>query len=332
MEGRVLIVDRSRAQAAALAGAISREGYVTRCVRRAGEAIRRVAGTSRPDIVLMDLSLLDMDWEQALRALKAQAHPGFLPVVLLSARVDLALRVSALRTGADDFVGRPFHPDEISARVAAMLRIKSSQDALALANRQLEQQTITDPLTSLFNRRYFQYRAQQELERSRRHGAPVSLLVLDLDHFKRVNDRYGHPAGDEALCRTGQLLKSELRRLDVCARWGGEEFAVLMPSTGRLGAMTVARRILRAVRTKTCFEAAPVGAPDARLEAVRLTTSIGLASHPSPGIDTAEQLFAAADAALYRAKRSGRDQLRTHAEPEPASTVRATLTARAAYA
>jgi len=311
----VLIVEESRADAAALAKALWREGYVTRRAVDAAQALRHVGGARSPDLVLMAVGPQDAGWSQALRAIKERVHPKFLPVTVLSPLSDVTSRVAALRAGADDVVAKPCPSEELVARVAAMLRIKSSQDALELARIEAERLSITDPLTGLFNRRYFQYRLQQEVERCRRYGDSLSLLTLDLDHFKRVNDRYGHRTGDDALRLTAELLTRELRRLDVCTRWGGEEFTIIMPNTGAAGGLVVARRLLRAVRAKAVLSAAPIDERGGLPEPVQLTASFGLATYPAAGIESAEALVHTADAAMYRAKNEGRNRICT-ADPE----------------
>ena len=294
---------------AALIKLLSREGHAARRASGA-EALRQAGGDHPPDLVLWSASP-DARFGAALRALKASAEPRFLPVILLPPEGGARARVSGLRAGADDVVAAS-SDEEVLARVAALLRIKAAQDALQLAKAELERQSITDPLTGLFNRRYFGYRLQQEVERCRRYGERVSLLMLDLDHFKRVNDRYGHRTGDEALRRTAEVLRSELRRVDVCTRWGGEELAVIMPNTAEAGAAVVARRVLRALRARAVIEAAPLERLGAGAEAVHLTASLGLATSGGAGAtdaEEAEQLVQRADAAVYRAKAEGRDRV-----------------------
>jgi len=307
--GTVLIVEESGVEAAALAKALGREGYAIRRASDAAQALVHVGGVHSPDLVLMAVGPTDAGWSDALRAMKARVHPRFLPITVLSPQTDVTSRVAALRAGADDVVTKPCPTVEIVARVAAMLRIKSSQDALELARIEAERLSITDPLTGLFNRRYFHYRLEQEIERARRHGDSVSVLMLDLDHFKHVNDRYGHRAGDDALRMTGDLLTRQLRRLDVCTRWGGEEFAIIMPNTGAPGGVVVAQRLLGALRAKACLSAPPLSEPAGGPEPVQITASLGLAAFPSTGIESAEALVHAADAAMYQAKKGGRNRI-----------------------
>jgi diguanylate cyclase (GGDEF)-like protein len=323
----VLIVDPSRAAAAELAGALAREGYFTRLASRGAEAVAQVQGRTPPDLVLMDLALPDMDGVEALRRMKAGPGQGFLPVLLMASGADLERRVGALREGADDFLPRPCPAAEVAARVAVMLRIRAAQEGLREANQALERASITDPLTGLFNRRYFELRLRQELERSRRYGAPLGLLFLDLDHFKRVNDRYGHPVGDRALQSVSELLGEQLRRMDVCTRWGGEEFAVLMPNADRAGSLVVAQRVLGALRSRVRLHAPPAAGRAARPEPIRLTASLGVAVFPGPGLSGPEQLLEAADGALLAAKRGGRNRICEAGEPararEPSPPLRA---------
>jgi diguanylate cyclase (GGDEF)-like protein len=306
---RVLIAGASGADGKALAETLLREGYSPKHVTRGAAALREVCGDAPPDLVLMDLCLPDMDGLKTLQRAKAIRQPGFLPVIALSpGEAGHEARVRALRGGADEVLASPYHPEEVLARVEALLRIRAAQDRLRAANQELERRSITDPLTGLFNRRYFEYSLGLELERSRRHGGSLALAFLDLDHFKRVNDRYGHGAGDEVLGAVSQLLRDRLRRLDVCARWGGEEFAAIMPSTDAAGAMVVSQRLLRALRAHEGLLATPLEAGQGGPETIRLTASIGVAVRVGSDGDSAADLVRRADAALYRAKNLGRDR------------------------
>jgi diguanylate cyclase (GGDEF)-like protein len=304
-----MIVGESRSESSALASALSREGHVTCRAADALEALGRIGGADSPDLVLLAAAPGEEGWPDALCAMKERVQPRFLPVIALTRHSDVAARVAALRAGADDVVARGCAHAEIAARVAAMLRIKVAQDALERARVEAERLSVTDALTGLYNRRYFRERLDQEIARARRYGESLSLLVLDLDHFKRVNDRYGHAAGDEALRLVAVMLEREVRCLDVCTRWGGEEFAIIMPNTAAAGAMVVARRLLRTLRTSASLTLSPISSPDGAPETVCLTASLGHSSYPSQGVDCAEALVRAADAAMYRAKNEGRDRI-----------------------
>jgi diguanylate cyclase (GGDEF)-like protein len=195
------------------------------------------------------------------------------------------------------------YDDEGDARPDAITRVGRAYNRV---REQLANMVLSDPLTGCLNRRGFEQAYAREVARSARAGSDLGLLVLDLDHFKLVNDTYGHPLGDEVLRGAGQLLAKACRAGDIVARVGGEEFALLLPDTGATGSFHFATRVCEAVRSHHFAPAAPDGPP------IRVTTSIGVASRiPHRGVDDgASGLTARADAALYAAKRSGRDRVR----------------------
>jgi two-component system, cell cycle response regulator len=312
---KILVVEDSRAQLDRAVDVLSREGYQVSTAGDGKEAIRK-AKTEPPDLVLLDMILPDMDGLEVLRIIKAQA-PAFVPVILLSVKSDLDSRVAGLRIGADDFLAKPFAEAEVLARAAAMLRIKTLQDQLRDANSQLEKLSIEDGLTKLFNHRHFQEELRREFGRAQRYSDPLSLVMIDLDHFKAVNDRHGHPFGDLVLRETAQLVRSRLRDTDLCARYGGEEFALILPKTMMAGALAVAERIHRELNQKVFRldvppSAGPGGAVPEGSKGInqeRVTASFGIASYPSKDITSAELLIRYADEALYRAKREGRNAI-----------------------
>ncbi len=175
-----------------------------------------------------------------------------------------------------------------------------------------ERSAVTDVLTGLYNRRFFHMAIRRELRRSRRYRPAFSLVMLDLDEFKRVNDEFGHTVGDQVLHRVGRLIRRAVREADIACRYGGEEFAVITPETDRLGAWAVAERIRRAVRDG--FESRPTGG-----QRVRMTISGGIASFPDDG-DDAATLVTRADETLYRAKREGRNRILMHPSERRRST------------
>lgn len=189
----------------------------------------------------------------------------------------------------------------VRAAVTAVQRARILEAAVA-DNRRLEELAQTDPLTRLLNRRGLQERLASEMERVRRYGTTVSVLLLDLDHFKHINDTHGHLVGDAVLCEVAALLQKGVRAVDVVARYGGEEFVIVLPETGPAGAAAFAERLREYIESFTFVQA--------RSAPVRLTTSIGVASYPSFGVESVEDLFAAADQALYRAKAEGRNRVR----------------------
>ena len=309
---KILVVDDSRTQLDWLVQVLSREGYDVRSAENGKEAIRKVR-SDPPDLVLLDMILPDMDGLEVLRIVKARPEDQFIPVIILSVKSDLDSKVAGLRIGADDFLAKPFAEAEILARAAAMLRIKSLQDQLRGAQkrleekqRQLEEQSITDTLTGLKNRRLFDERLVEEFRRAQRYSDPVSLIMIDLDHFKLVNDRWGHPVGDGVLREAGALIRGAIRDPDICSRYGGEEFAVILPKTHMSGALVVAERLWRELGQKVYrHEPGDGGKP----VEVQVTASIGIAFYPSKDITQPDQLLKFADEALYNAKRAGRNTI-----------------------
>lgn len=313
LRGKILVVDDSPAQAQHLERALLADGHEVAVVGDGASAIRAVR-THAPDLVLLDMILPDMDGLQVLRILKARSEHEFIPVILLSVKADLDQRVKGLRIGADDFLAKPYADTEIQARALAMLRIKRLQDELRSAKAELERLSVTDGLTGLYNKRFLQLRLPEEFARVLRYRDPLSIMMFDLDHFKRVNDTYGHPFGDAVLKATGEVLRSTAREVDLCCRYGGEEFAVILPKTGAAGAQTLAERFLARLReTVHRFE----GAGDLAPADVRVTASVGIAAFPE--VDSQEGLVQCADAALYVSKRQGRDRVTVHVPNAPAA-------------
>jgi two-component system, cell cycle response regulator len=302
---KILVVDDSPTQLEWLVHVLENEGYAIATAADGKEAIRKVKGDP-PDLVLLDMILPDMDGLEVLRIVKALPEDQFIPVIMLSVKADVDTKVAGLRIGADDFLAKPFAEAEILARCAAMLRIKNLQERLREAQRKLEEQSITDALTGLKNRRFFDERLHEEYRRAQRYGDYLSLIMIDLDHFKAVNDRYGHPAGDSVLREAAALLRSSIRDPDICARYGGEEFAVILPKTHMSGALTVAERVWRALGAK---EYALVGGASGAPATIHVTASLGVAFYPSKEISSGELLLRFADQALYEAKKAGRNTI-----------------------
>jgi len=301
---RILVVDDSRTQLEWLVQVLQKDGYEVSTAADGRDAIRKVRSES-PDLVLLDMILPDMDGLEVLRFVKARPDDQFIPVIILSVKSDVDTKVAGLRIGADDFLAKPFAEAEILARCGAMLRIKHLQEKLRDAQKKLEEQSITDSLTGLKNRRFFDERLHEEFRRAQRYGDTLSLIMIDLDHFKDVNDRHGHPAGDQVLREAAALIRASIRDPDICSRYGGEEFAVILPKTHMSGALAVAERIWRELGAKE-YLLPQAGGP---AKSVRVTASIGIAFYPSKDISSGEMLLKFSDQALYQAKRGGRNSI-----------------------
>lgn len=325
LSGRtVLIVDDDPAHVRHVREGLTPQGYIFKEANDGTQALSAIR-QARPDLILMDVEMPGLGGVEVCRIIKANAGEdgfGFIPVILMTAR-QAAGKVEGLELGADDYLVKPFDMLELSARVKSMLRLKVLQDALVEKNRELDRAnkelarrreellalSRTDALTGLFNRRYFEERLNEEFARSRRYGSPLSLVMLDIDHFKRINDTFGHPFGDQVLKAVAQTARSRLREVDLLARYGGEELIALLPETGPVDALRVCERVREAIASLGLEHPAA----DGTQQPVRLTASLGVATVPSADLASAEALLMAADTSLYAAKGAGRNRVHQHA-------------------
>ena len=294
---RVLVVQGDEGARAAQRALFSGAELTVADAASGAEALQKVR-ESAPDLVVLGRSLPDMDGLDLLPQLKG-TREQFTPVLIASHRSATAERVLGLQRGADDYLALPCDPDELLARVRALLRVKEMHDRVLGIQRELERLVVSDPLTGLYNRRYLIERLGQELNRIDRYGGRLAFAMIDLDAFKPVNDKHGHVFGDRVLRAVASEITRSLRTPDVAARYGGDEFAVILPQTLPEGALRVCERIRKAV------EELVVTAGDAK---VSVTCTLGVADYPAEGISTAEELMHAADEALYGAKRAGRNR------------------------
>ena len=259
-----------------------------------GEAAVELARAEHPDAILMDLYMPRLDGLQALDRLRGDAATADIPVIFVSARGDDAMKARTLDLGAADYLQKPFSDRELKARLERTLRLSQSQTAL----RELAQ---TDPLTGLANLRAFRARLDDEVKRARRYGTPLTAVMADMDHLKPVNDTLGHAAGDRAIAAVAAVIRTELRETDFGARYGGDEFVLLLPHTTADEGRVLAERICSRLKETTLEISGrhiPIGA------------SFGVACLPDDSPETAaDALVRAADAALYRAKRAGRGRV-----------------------
>ena len=305
LKRKILVVDDAKTQLDWLVGVLDREGYEVRTASTGEEAIKQVR-LDPPDLVLLDMVLPGLGGLEVLRIVKARPDEHFIPVIITSQKTDTESKVKGLRIGADDYVAKPLEETEILARCNAMLRIKSLQDQLRSKEKLLEEMSATDGLTRLKNRRFFDERLSEEFRRASRYSDPLSLIMVDLDHFKEINDHFGHPNGDAVLREAGDVIRASTREPDICARYGGEEFAVILPKTHLTGALAVAERIWKELGSRV-YKLKPPGGGDAMER--RVTASLGVAAFPYVDITNAELLLKYADAALYQAKESGRNTI-----------------------
>lgn len=265
----------------------------------------------RPELVLLDVILPGMDgFEVAKRIRQLEQHGEWTPIIFLTARTGDEDLQRGIDVGGDDYLFKPVSGIVLAAKVRAMQRLAQMRYSLVVltrrldeANRELQRLSAVDALTGLANRRQFDESLLREWRRAQRRGGSVAVIACDVDHFKRYNDHFGHPAGDECLRQVaGALRESAKRPTDVVARYGGEEFAVVLPDTGLDGA----RQIAEAMRSGVEAMGLP-HAPDAERPVVTLSVGVSVAEpskqQPDPAV-----LMARADEALYEAKRLGRNR------------------------
>jgi len=328
-ERTILLVDDDPANIQHVREGLASHGYRFREAQDGTEALRSLREV-RPDLIIMDVEMPRLGGVEVCRIIKANSGEGgfgFIPVILVTAR-QAAGKVEGLELGADDYLVKPFDMLELAARVKSMLRLKALQDTLMEKNRELDRAnkelaqkreellalTRIDALTGLYNRRYFEERLTEEFVRSTRYRSPLSLVMMDIDHFKRLNDTYGHPFGDEVLRSVARTVKGKLREVDFVARYGGEEMVALLPETGPKEALGACERVREAIASLQLEHRAPNGVC---LE-VRCTASLGVASVPAQGVLAVEELLRVADTCLYEAKAAGRNCVRQYQVEPPA--------------
>ena len=308
---RVLIVEDDREIREMVALMVRGMGYAIVTAATGREAIARLREQSA-DIVLLDLMMPEMDGFEFCRAVQSDPSLRDLHIIITSARDTLEDKVKGLELGAADYLTKPFSLTELQARIKVGERIVRYQKTLQEQQSQLEHLAREDALTGLANRRRFEERAKEECLRAQRYHHPLSVLLADLDHFKSINDTYGHAFGDAVLKDIGQTLLRHCRTSDLCARHGGEEFAILLPETELIEAYKVAERLCAAVRNLVFTQPSGI---------MHVTVSFGAASINHDRVQTLEELLEQADQALYAAKRNGRDRVEIYPVLDKASNM-----------
>lgn len=274
--------------------------YVVKSADSGAECLASLQ-TTDPDVILLDIQMRGMDGFEVLKALRDGPASRDIPVIMLTAHFrDLERVIQGLDLGALDYLTKPIEDSLLLAKVRVAARVRTAEREALSARTELERLASQDALTALFNRRAFLGRLRQEAERSKRHGNALSIIMLDLDRFKTVNDTFGHMIGDEVLCSVADSIRETIRESDVAARLGGEEFAILLPDTKMPAAANVGERLRAALAARRHR--------DERGQSFSVTASLGVAGWLGDEASI-ERFLARADAALYAAKRRGRDQL-----------------------
>lgn len=296
MNGTILVADDSMVVRAVLRRQLETDGHtVVEAVN--GEEAIDACREYHPDVILLDVEMPVLDGHATLARLKADPQLKDIPVVFLTGRVDTADVVNGLRLGAHDYLRKPFEANELMARVSAALRTKWLQDELRARNAELDRVSRIDMLTNIYNRRHLDEHLRAVISAARRHDRSVGVLIVDIDHFKNVNDEHGHLAGDAVLREVAARLQQAMRTEDALGRWGGEEFLAVLTDTPPEGVRVMAERLRQVVA------AAPFTLDDG--SQIRVTVSVG---HTN-GREDAEVLVHRADDALYVAKAEGRNRV-----------------------
>lgn len=296
---RILLVEDTEVDAVIVESALEGEPYQLQKIVR-GKDVFSIIKQKKTDLVLLDVILPDMNGFEICRRLKNEHKE--IQVVIVTCLDDLESKIKGVELGADDFLVKPIVGRELKARIKTLLEKKVHMDSLRTHYEEALDRSQVDWLTGLYNHGYFQQFLGYELKRAFDQGFPVSLIMIDVDDFKRYNDTLGHLAGDAILREMGQVVRNSIREVDFAARYGGEEFAVVLPYVHRDNAIVVAKRIHNAITSHEFFhdESIKVGNP---------TVSMGIAVFPEEASDKAG-LITQADSMLYLAKQNGKNQFR----------------------
>jgi diguanylate cyclase (GGDEF)-like protein len=288
----ILVIEDHPDQRDLLAIVLQREGYRVITAANGVDGLAKLE-QEQVQIALSDIMMPKMDGFELIKQIRSNPALKSIYFILITARIQEGDRVRGLDLGADDYITKPFSFSELLARVRVGSRLVQYQ-------RHLEHQTQVDSLTGLFNRRAFERKMEEEFERSKRYQHPLSLLILDIDNFKTINDTYGHHGGDTALVKISETLRAKTRQSDFPSRFGGEEFVLVLPDTDLDGALLVASKVHEEIRSCTFGTAS---------RPFSLTVSIGLSSTCAKTYREWKEMLEDADQALYVAKNSGKDRI-----------------------
>jgi two-component system cell cycle response regulator len=297
-ERKVLVVDDDDMSRTLVAKALEFQQYQVRQAESGVQALE-IMGEWKPHLILLDVSMPGLNGLETLARLRASHE--YVSVIFVSGNSETEDVVKGLDAGADDYVCKPFEVADLLARVRAQLRIKDLHDDLKRANDRLKELIDIDDLTGLFNMRSLYKRLDYELDRARRYNRQVSVLMMDLDFFKQVNDQHDHLFGSHVIKEVGQMISENIRKVDFAARYGGDEYLVVLTEISLEGARTFGDRLRERIASHE-FKS--------DMHSIRLTASLGLAiTNPSEIEIDARSLVRYADRALYAAKENGRNRV-----------------------
>ncbi len=297
---KVLVADDDVISQRLLESSLRRWGYEVVLARDGFEAFAALLHPEAPKLAVLDWQMPGMDGAEICRQIRQREAEAYTFIILLTGRHTQDDVIAGLDAGADDYVIKPFNPEELKVRLRTGKRILYLQDQLIAAREALREQAMHDSLTGMFNRGAAIDILTTELTRQQRHGGTIGIALADLDRFKQINDRYGHLAGDKVLCAAAQAMKNTTRPYDCIGRFGGEEFLLILPGCDKVNALSHAERIRLAIHQVRITEGA---------ESINVSASIGVTVAPTENTLDVNQLIRAADTALYRAKDNGRNRV-----------------------
>ncbi len=296
----ILVIDDNKVIRQLATTLLAKKNYTVITAENGSQGIE-MALSHNPHIILLDVVMADLDGYEVCKRLKSDSRTQDIPVIMVTGKTESIDKIRGFELGAADYVTKPFDHGELQARVATQLKMKHLWDELQEKNRQLQENVRRDGLTNLYNNKHFHDCIVEEFNRAVRYKLSLSCAILDLDHFKQVNDTYGHLAGDDVLKMVAQLLLKSIRDVDFAARYGGEEFALLFPHTDLQKAHIVCERI-RARISAEIFSWDGIE--------IKITASLGISGIPDDNPRTPQELIKAADRWLYTAKAEGRNMVR----------------------
>jgi len=295
---KVLIVDDTP-QNIDILGHILKQGGLNISVAPNAELAQKIISKDKPDLILLDIMMPGMDGYELCEKLKKNPETEDIPIIFVTAMAETEDLVKGFQLGGVDYIIKPFKDLEVLARIKTHLSLKKLLNEKSALIQKLDSLSRIDPLTGISNRRDILEVLNNEQSRYERYGKTYSVIMGDIDYFKKINDQYGHDTGDYILKGVANVLKNEIRKVDFIARWGGEEFLMVLPETNLVGGANVAELMLKALRNEN-FEF--------NGNKISVTMSFGVNSHTGEGM-MLEDLLKIADERLYKAKERGRNQV-----------------------
>ncbi len=307
-ERTLLIVDDSPSVRQLVKDTVTDAGLFSSVIEaKDGVEALKVFFGKKVDFVITDVMMPKVDGYKFISAVKASESGKDVPVIMLSAsRKEVLDKIKGLNIGASDYILKPFDQSELLARMNVFLKIQELQNELKEKNALLEKLSITDELTGLYNRRYFYDHINMQVALAKRYNYQIGCLLIDIDHFKNINDTYGHDVGDKTLKGLAALMKGKMREGEILARFGGEEFIICLCRADEKGAISAAERMRKAVADANLSGDSGVS--------LKTTISIGIAIYPDKNLKNFDEIIKAADEALYHAKKSGRNKVVVYSE------------------